>query len=383
MEDNRFKDAPSIAKRDIPHQLHWFLKEDTFTDELVGFSSAEIQHLKNVTEEAYGIFVKATQRILERNELKKIGIPSFFEPCVYHSWENRSRHPFCLGRFDLSGGVDQLTTKVIEFNADTASTLPETLYWQTLQLSQAKESLQQFNNLRQDLTLKLQSLAGSFDFGQPTFLGSSLGYKEDVLNVNAILDVAHQAGFDTHYLDLEKVVFSDNGIFYEVGDEYVPVDVWYKLFPWDWVFKEEPELAKILNKIIINDQAVILNPAYTTIWQNKVFMSYITEHFPNNVIAETRTELTWEMSSYVKKPMYGRIGENITLKDGSREVSTAGDYGRQPMIYQKYYPLGKDSESYYYQPGVFYSDRPSALNVRAQNHPILTDDCEFMSHFIY
>jgi glutathionylspermidine synthase len=77
------------------------------------------------------------------------------------------------------------------------------------------------------------------------------------------------------------------------------------------------------------------------------------------------------------------MGENILLKDeNGKEFSSKGDFGKQPVVYQKYQPLIQDLEKYYYQTGVFYTQQPSAINVRAQNHKILTNNCEFMSHFI-
>ena len=58
------------------------------------------------------------------------------------------------------------------------------------------------------------------------------------------------------------------------------------------------------------------------------------------------------------------------------------DFGNQEMVYQKYYPLIKDMENYYYQTGMFYTTKPSALNLRTQESPIIGDDCEFMTHVV-
>jgi glutathionylspermidine synthase len=382
LEDNRFQEVSSLRKKDVPHQLHWFLKEDYFSNELLGFLPAEIDRIRQLTEEAFSIFVKATDKILEDRQLHTLGIPKTFEPVIYHSWKNRTKHPFLAGRFDVNGGVGQLATAVIEFNADTCSTLPETLFWQPLQFQQLKGSYQQFNNLREDLLATLTQLQKASS-PNPVFLGSSFGYPEDVANVNCILDIAFNAGFQTFYQDLEHVTFSEEGIFYQEGEEYVKVDVWYKMIPWDWMFNEEPDLAAILSKIVIEDLAVVLNPAYTSLWQNKLFLAYITKHFPNNVIAETHTEPTWGLTSYAQKPVYGRLGENILVKDeNGKESRTKGDYGKQPSVYQRFFPLAQDDEKYYYQLGMFYTRKPSALNLRAQETNILTDDCEFMSHYI-
>jgi glutathionylspermidine synthase len=128
---------------------------------------------------------------------------------------------------------------------------------------------------------------------------------------------------------------------------------------------------------------VVLNPAYTAVWQNKKFLAYITQNFPNNILAETYLLQESRLGDFVKKPVYGRLGENITIETAaSARQESNGDFGNQDMIYQKYYPLNKDMENYFYQVGMFYTSRASAINLRAQKSQIITDDCEFMSHFI-
>jgi glutathionylspermidine synthase len=133
LEDSRFKEISSLKKKQVPHQLHWFLEEDYFSDELLGLYTAEIENFKKVASEAFDIFQQATTKLLADRQLHTLGIPKFFEECIYYSWERKQHHPFFTGRFDINGGIDKTKASVIEFNADTFSTLPETIYWQPLQ----------------------------------------------------------------------------------------------------------------------------------------------------------------------------------------------------------------------------------------------------------
>ena len=383
LEDSRFKEVKRLRKKHIPLRLHWYLDEDYFSEELLGFHSSEIERMKRVCEEAYFVFEKATEKILSDRKLSEIGIPAHFEECIQYSWKNKETHPLLYGRFDINGGLGNSYGKIIEFNADTCSTLPETTLWQSTQLDLLKGKKESFNNLQPEITDCLKKLKTKITEPNPIFLGSSFGYIEDELNVDCVLDSANEAGFTPFYLDLEKVIFSDEGIFYPVGDEYEKVDVWFKMIPWDWIFNEEPELSKLLSEIIIKEKATVLNPAYTAIWQNKKFLAYITKYFPNNNIAETYLQPGFHINDYVKKPVYGRLGENIQIqRPGEMPQESEGDYGDQDVIYQRYHALPKDSERYSYQFGMFYTTKPSALNVRAQESKIITDDCEFMSHFI-
>lgn len=382
LEDNRFKEIKRLKKKHVSHHLLWYLKQDYFTDELLGLYNFEIENYKKLSTGAYDLFEKATHKIINENKLTDLGIPEFFHDCIRHTWKNRSKHPFLYGRFDINGGIKQPESRIIEFNADTCSTLPETIHWQSLQNKELKgNDHSQFNNLTKDIGSILHSLKSTINHSNPFILGSSFGYKEDVLNVNSILDIAHDQGYKSFYVNLEDVIFSEeNGILYEINGEYQMVDVWFKMIPWDWMFNEEPQLAKELSTIICKDLCTVFNPPYSAIWQNKKFMSYITQHFPNDIIAQTFLNPP-SLENYVTKPVYGRLGENITIT-GKLNSKSKGDFDGQEKVYQKFYPLEKDMENYYYQTGLFFTDKPSALNLRAEENPIISDDCEFISHYI-
>ncbi len=380
MEDSRFIDIEKIGKSDINRQLHWFMdQKDYLSSELIGVYDHEVRLFEGMANDAFEIFLKATERIIDNNDLSLLKIPRSFHNTIKFSWENRKFNPFLFGRFDINGGIDQQKARVIEFNADTCSSLPETVFWQSEQLKKTSGK-RQFNHLLEDLSNSFKQIHSLSANTEQQFMASSFGYIEDLLNCNVVVEAAKNAGFNCNYLNLDKVTFSEEGIFYETNGSFQKVDVWYKLVPWDWMFNEEPELAKLMSHIIENQLAIVLNPAYTTIWQNKLFLPYITEHIPNSVIAETYVKSRF-LTEYVEKPIYGRLGENIKII-GKEKSQTKGDFEMQVKTYQKYYPLDKDEEDYFYQTGMFFTNRPSALNFRAQEKPIINDDCEFISHYI-
>lgn len=365
----------------MPLHLQWFAGQDYLFEELLGLYPSEVDKFRHTTQEAYSIFEKATEKIIKEKRLDLLNIPAFFHAAIEQTWNDRENHPFLYGRFDLNGGIKKSDIRVIEFNADTCSSLPETVLWQKLQFNDLEGINDQFNSLEADMQTTLSKLRSTISYDESYFMASSFGHTEDKMNCNVILDAARKSGFDVFYSDLENVVFSDEGIFYEIGGEYQPVDVWFKIIPWDWMFNEEPELAQNLVDLISKNLVRVLNPPYTTIWQNKLFLSYITEHFPNYHIAETYNIQSLLMEKdYVEKPIYGRMGENVRLPH--RRIQSKGDYELQQKVYQRFYPLEKDSEGYFYQLGMFYTYRPSAINFRAEDNEIITNDCEFVSHYI-
>lgn len=52
---------------------------------------------------------------------------------------------------------------------------------------------------------------------------------------------------------------------------------WFKLIPWEYIAVDEPELAEILTKIVTAEKAVVLNPAYTMLFQSKAILKYLWE----------------------------------------------------------------------------------------------------------
>jgi glutathionylspermidine synthase len=127
LEDSRFEEAKLPKKKKLPHQLHWFVDQDYFSNELLGVQAQEVQQYQEVAEKAYQLFVSATKLVIEENRLISFGIPAQYKTLFEYTWNKREDHPYLYGRFDINGVLNGVQGKVIEFNADTCSTLPETL----------------------------------------------------------------------------------------------------------------------------------------------------------------------------------------------------------------------------------------------------------------
>lgn len=363
----------------VPPLLEWFGdQEDYFVDEIVGFTQDEIQALKDVSVEALDIFIKATEHIIQYDRLDQIGIPKVLHKVIKHTWAQRSgKHPFLYGRFDISGGVGELPSKVIEFNADTCTMVPETILWQPLQLHHAAK-MRSFNLLQRHLTDSFAKIRQTYD-DRPVLLGTSLGYEEDQANIKAILDqCVDDDTYFKYYRDLETVTFSDEGVFIEEDDGYIQVDILLKLFPWDWAADDEPGLAELLSDLILEGKVTVLSPPYTAIWQNKRFLNYITTYFPNNVIAKSYESRPPGVDKYVAKSSHGRLGEEVSIVDGVPPKKFKHDVS----TYQEFLNLPQDQEGNYYQLSVFVTDTPCALNIRCSEGQIINDDCEFYCHYV-
>ncbi len=371
--------------------LGWYIgreAEDYLSEDLLGVQQSEIDAYAAAAEELMSMYEKATHHVLENKRFKELGIPKNARKLIRLSWERRLEQPFLYGRFDFAGGLYGAPVKLIEFNADTATILPETVVIQAEQLKENNLSFGQFNSLQQDLTRRLAHIRQQNANRQPYMLFSTLGYAEDQLNADVVARAAEEAGFQVQHMRLESVIFSpDEGLYTELGqDMFYEHFFWFKLVPWEFIAYEEPELMDILTELAERDLIVFTNPAYTLLWQSKAMMKILWELYPNHplLLKTSDKEDDFYGQPYVEKVIFGREGENVKVvgENGYTKERNNGDFGQYPKIYQQFVELPKDSRGNYYQAGLYYTDRASALSFRREDGYIIDEDAEFVGHFI-
>ena len=158
------------------------------------------------------------------------------------------------------------------------------------------------------------------------------------------------------------------------------------MLPWEYTVNEEPELFDLLEQIILNDLAIVINPPYSMIYQSKGLLKVLYELFPDSpyLLPTYPNPVRLRGRGFVEKPYFGLEGENIRVFDADNEELEAndGDFGHNPMVYQEYFPLDKDSNGNIYQAGVFHSSEVCGLSFRRIDGLIIDEDAEFVGHVI-
>ncbi|WP_170110631.1 glutathionylspermidine synthase family protein [Flavilitoribacter nigricans] len=391
MVDDRLVEFAPYTKKEVKkigRGLEWYVEEEYLTGELLGVSQSEVQAYRDACAELYDMFEQAAGHVVSNRRWQELGIPANATRIIEYTWENRYRYPLLYGRFDLAGVIDGRPAKLIEFNADTATTLPETVDIQPHQLQRAGfRPDQQFNlfyDLLQEQMLKIRELHPE---KSGEFLVTTLGHTEDNLNSFLIADAARKLGFHTEMLELPEVVFSpEDGIFIERGKEYLPFDFCFKLIPWEFIAMEEPGLMNIFTELTLKEKAVILNPAYSMLFQSKGILKILWQLFPNHpyLLETTDSPRDFRRRPYVEKVLFGREGENVQVFDetGRSRERNYGDFGHFPKVYQSYTQLPVDSDGDIYQAGVYYTGQAAALSFRRRDGLIVDADAEFIGHYI-
>ena len=395
MVDDRLVPATiPTAKFLKKNALSWFLEDenqDYFVPEMLTVSPDEVANFKSAATDLYRLAMTAADYIAARGLWQEAGIPEVAVPLIRHSLaEERQLH--VLGRFDFAGGLGMAPLKMLEFNADTCSLLPETDLvqgWQKDQLGYRYRKHGQFNELMPEMVRHFRRILEQYPEKEPALLLSSMGHEEDWLNLDVVALAAKTAGFaDVQQMVLDKVIFSaEEGIFIEIGpDNYRRYDFWFKMIPWEFMAYDEPELTGLLTEIVRRDLAVVLNPAFTMLLQSKAIMKFMYDLEPHHphILPTTLTRSQLASGNYVRKPIFGRTGENVAMYRGGNQpvASNEGDYGSFPPVFQGLAELDQDEDGDIYQPSIYWSGKPSALCFRRQDELLIDDDAEFVGHLV-
>ncbi len=375
----------------IGFSWHTDLDESSYiSNEIVVLSEEEANAYYEASNELYDMFCEAGQYVIDNDLFHEINIPFNLVETIKESWEE-DVHWHLYSRFDLAGGMDGKAIKLIEFNADTPTSLFETaiIQWALLKKNGLDEA-KQFNNLYEAIKdnfkrlITLDSDVEKFeeyykDLGWKILFSSISTSSEDENTTKLLQHIANEAGFNTEYEYIENVQFSDEGI----HKDDVNFEFWFKLIPWEDIAIDENELAMIINEIIKNKKSIIFNPAYTLMFQSKAMMKILWDMYPNHpLLLETSFEPLVN-TKQVEKRCFGREGANIAIvnEDNSLDMKTDGEYEGYKAIYQEFYEFNQDEEGEYYQAGVFYAYEACALGFR-KGGKILDNMSKFVGHII-
>lgn len=358
-------------------------------DELVIVSDHEAEAYYECVNELYDMYATAAQHVIDNNLFFDLGIPFNLIEAIKKSWDN-DVHWHLYGRFDLAGGIDGKPIKLIEFNADTPTSLFETaiLQWAILKHNNMDEE-RQFNNIYEAISENFRRLVTLFDDpsefekhydGWKILFSSVSGNTEEEQTVRLLQQMAIDAGFETGFEPLGGVKFDEEGI-YDSND--IPYEYWFKLFPWEDIAIDENELAVLLTTIMNNQKAIILNPAYTLLFQSKGMLKILCDLFPESPYLLKTSYEPLQGLQCVEKRMFGREGANVKILDASGNVLEANDgpYGNFKPIYQEYVEFPKDIKGNSYQAGVFFAYEACGLGFR-RGGKILNNMSKFVGHVL-
>src|ERR1700731_1997618 len=146
----------------------------------------------------------------DENYLRRLKIPEAFWPLISESWHRDDGSLY--GRLDLSFGAHG-PAKLLEYNADTPTSIFEAAVFQWTWLEQAIERnivparADQFNSIHERLIEAWKKVAT----GRHLHLTGVTENTEDAGTLAYLEDCARQAGLETTLLDIKAIGWRDRG----------------------------------------------------------------------------------------------------------------------------------------------------------------------------
>jgi glutathionylspermidine synthase len=345
------------------------------------FSLGEIEHeIEAPTAEIDAMCLELAGRaISDEKYLRRLKIPEAFWPLISESW--RKDEPSLYGRLDLSFDGKN-PAKLLEYNADTPTSIFEAAVFQWTWLEQAIERnivpkrADQFNSIHERLIETWKKLGGTHHL----HLAGMTESTEDSGTLAYLEDTATQAGLRTTLIDIEDIGLSEDGRFVDLDNQ--AIEFAFKLYPWEWMFHD------VFGKQLAKAPTRWIEPPWKAILSNKGILPLLWEMFPGHpnllpAYFEDDPDAAKLGTSFVRKPLLSREGANVALVSaGTTLVAQEGPYGAEGYIRQALAPLPNFSGQYPVLGSWLVDHTPCGLSIREDENPITGNTSRFLPHAI-
>ena len=329
----------------------------------------------NATAELWEMCLQAVQKIIDNKEYHLFHIPNYIHHHIEKSWDLDV--PSLYGRFDFAYDKEKDELKLLEFNADTPTSLFEcgVVQWHWKQHF-FKEKYDQFNSVHEQLIYTWTDLKPYFKSSVVHFtcVRESL---EDLTNVEYLRDTATQAGLQTKLLYIDEIGWNGTNF---VDMEEENISTIFKLYPWEWIVNEDFGIH-VTNDII---ETQWIEPSWKMLLSNKAILPILWQMYPNHpLLLESYFNSPNQLKQYVKKPLLSREGANISIIVNNENIyETDGEYGDEGFIYQQLAKLHKEESGFSIIGSWIIGQEPCGITFRESDMPITTDKSRFIPHII-
>lgn len=345
------------------HEDYWL--EDAY----YRFSMSEINELEKATNECYKMYCDAVEACLYDDvKLNMLCIPHEMREAIRRSWEEDDLSLY--GRFDFAyvHGVP----KLLEFNADTPTSLIEAALVQWQWKEDVFPEADQFNSIHEALIQSWKDIHEVYQCETYHF-ASITDCLEDNSTLAYILYTAVEAGLHTMEMDFRDIDFQNGSLY--CGTE--PINCMFKLYPFEDMFRLCMDACKT--------EMCWIEPLWKALMSNKAMLPILYEMFPNSpyILPAYREEDKAKLHSYCKKPIFSREGANIELvQNGKTMEKSDGEYGREGYIYQELVDIPSYQGKYPVLGSWVIGGEACGLGIRETSSRITDDMAHFVPHII-
>lgn len=335
------------------------------------FWMSEIEKLEAATNELQEMCLKAGQYIIDKNLFRQMNIDEVSERLIRKSWEEEP--PAIYGRFDLAYNGSDI--KLLEYNADTPTSLLESSVIQWYWLKDQFPVKDQFNSIHERLVAKWRELRNYINGGILHL--ASLVNREDAMTIEYLSETARQAGIQVDKIPMDQIGYDRyTGHFVDLKDRRI--NTLFKLYPWENLMLDE------YGKYIETSGTQFMEPAWKMMWSNKALLAVLWKMFPGHkyLLPAYFDPTPIANERVVRKPFISREGANISVFErGSMLIDTEGPYGA-PFVYQKHVDLISFDGKYPIIGSWVIDGESAGIGIREDSTTITGNTSQFVPHFI-
>jgi glutathionylspermidine synthase len=342
------------------------------------FSSAEVDQMEKAIQDLHPLLIAAAGEVVNAGLWDQFGIPAHAVPMIERSWK---ADDFSLyGRFDFAwmpGGAP----KLLEYNADTPTSLVEASVAQWFWLQERESGMDQFNSIHERLIgawRRFRTLNPSIQTCDFTSVADNL---EDDQTVSYLIDTAMQAGLKTRWSAIGDIGYDRAQQIFVSGDGGSvpggPMECCFKLYPWEWLFREE------FGKHLPEAPTFWIEPPWKAILSNKAILAVAWRKFPEHPnLLPCFLSPEGLNGNYVRKPRLGREGANVTImRDGGVAAETQGEYGDEGYVYQALADIPVFDGNHPVFGGWVVGNEAAGLGIRESEGPVTDNLSRFVPHY--
>jgi len=273
-----------------------------------------------------------------------------------------------------SGEVGTADIPLLEYNADTPTSLVEAAVTQWFWLQDSFPQADQFNSIHEKLIAKWRDLADYLR--QPVYFGYE-PVDEDRITIEYIRDTAQQAGLRTAAIAMHDIGWhAATYSFVDLGKQ--PMRTIFKLYPWETLLKD----SFGTHALSTMRQTQWIEPIWKMLWSNKALLAILWELFPEHeLLLPAFLDGPRELHSYVRKPFFGREGANVTVSlSGITMESTPGSHSEDSIVYQQYAELASCGNIHAVVGSWLIDGEPAGIGIRESDGYVTTNTSRFVPH---
>lgn len=353
------------------------------------FTLPEVEALEETVAELHGMCLAAAGHIVEHNRLAELGVTDpTLAALIRRSWDRRDRQPSLYGRFDLRyDGTGP--AKLLEYNADTPTSLLEAAGPQWFWMEERFPGADQWNSLHERLVDAWRRQAHLLPPGPVHFAHSNVDeLGEDQLTTAYLLETARQAGLATVPIAVEDIGW-DTVTRRFVDEQLRFIRAVFKLYPWEWLATDDfgPHVIDTADLGGGSSTAgpdggstLWIEPPWKMLLSNKALLAVLWELYPGHPnLLPAHLDGPRLLKEYAAKPLLGREGAGVVLATAGEEPELDPE---ERYCWQQLAPLPDFSGNRVVLGAWVVDGEPAGLGIRESSGLVTDEYARFIPHLI-